>query len=295
MDKLHRVSIVFSFTDDFIVPSYIAISSLLDSANLDTQYEVIILHQNITQKHIKLIRKLFYHTHHIVKFKKVDTGFMCNYPISDRWSEIVYIRLFMGDFLKDYDKVIYSDVDVLFKGDLYSLYKTDISDFEWGGIRAERNNSRMIGHRYFPNNKNKYVYMSGFMLCNLKKWREIKFSDTVRKNIQKYGNKLLMFDLDILNMSTIHIMDIPIRYAYLMDFYEADNITKPFEYKYMRKVYTRKELEREKQKVVIIHYTGEKKKPWNRFCPPKEYWDYIKRLPLDLKWNYIRNRWEKNI
>ncbi len=282
--------IVFSFTDNYTVPAYIAIASLLDCAEANTKYDVIILHLDITPKHIKNFQKLFLHTRHRVKFQKVGSDMLKNYPKSTRWPEIVYIRLFMDELLSDYDKVIYSDVDVLFKGDLASLYQTDMTDFEWAGVRAERNNSHMTGHRYFQNNTNQYIYMSGFMLCNLAKMREEQFSDIVRNNINKYGSELLMFDLDILNMSSSKIKDVPIRYAYLMDYYESKDIRKAPQYKYMRTIYPYQTFVEEKRNVVIIHYSGALKHPWKRFLPPKEYRHYIKKMPFVLKMEYIKNR-----
>lgn len=293
MGELMKIPIVFAFTDNYSVPAYVAISSLLNCANVDTQYEVIVLHIDVTLKHRRCFKKMFQDTRHKIRFLKIDDSELKNYPKSKSWPAIVYVRLFMDELLKKYKKVIYSDVDVLFKGDLAEVYQTDITDYEWAGIRAERNGSRMIGHRYFANNKNKYIYMSGFMLCNLEKMREESFSDIVRDNIEKYGDRLLMFDLDILNMSSSKIFAIPIRFAYLVDYYECNDIRETGQYKYMRSIYTYKELVSEKQKAVIIHYAGARERPWKRLCPPKEYYYYIKKMPLKLKMEYVIDKVKK--
>ncbi len=290
---MQKIPVVFTFTESFIVPAYIAVRSLLEHASSDTQYEIIILHFDLTKHHISELRRLVRPSHHVIKIKRLDEKAFQGYPESENWPSVIYVRLFMHDILKKYDKVIYSDVDVLFMGDLSEVYQMDISDYQWAGIKAERNHSNMTGHRYFQNNSNEYVYMSGFMLCNLQKLREEHFSETVKENIKKYGTSLLMFDLDILNMSTEKIATVPFRYAFLTGLYEQEDMRKAYEWRYLRRIYSYNELKNEKKHTVIVHYAGGKGKPWLLLFPQKEYAVYLKKLPPDLKRIYHRCRFKK--
>ncbi len=288
---MNKVPIVFTFTDNFIVPAYIAISSLIDSACASTEYEIMIFHYDLNRTHISELKDLVTATgRHSITFEYIDKKIFRRYPCSAHWPTVVYIRLFLPELLTAYDKVIYSDVDVLFQGDLSTVYHMDLEGYEWGGIRAEINSRDMIGHKYFENNTNKYIYMSGFMVCNLKRMREIGFVDIVKKNILKYSSDLQMFDLDVLNMSSEHIKTVPFRYAIPVNLYEHKNIRQAVEYSYFKNVYSYQTLKKEKQKKKIIHYAGGRGKPWLILCPDSEYYQYLRTLPKNLAKIYKENR-----
>lgn len=290
---MNKVPIVFTFTDDFIVPAYIAIKSLMDYASGSTEYEIIVFHYDLGRKHISELKNLVALAgHHTIKFERVDKRRFGRYPQSTHWPVIVYIRLFLPELLETYDKVIYSDVDVLFQGDLSDVFQMNMEGYDWGGIRTEINSRNMIGHKYFENNPNKYIYMSGFMICNLKRMREGGFTDIIRDNIRKYSADLQMFDLDVLNMSSSRIKKVPFRYAIPINLYEHKNVRNTYEYSYMKNVYTYDELEEEKRKKRIIHYAGGRGKPWLILCPDRKYYQYICALPKDLEKIYKRNRME---
>lgn len=289
---MNSIPIVFTFTNDFIVPAYIAIKSLIDHANTSTKYEIIVIHYDLTKHNVIALKNLIFFTRHTIKFKWIDKEILAGYPDSSHWPTIVYVRLFLPEILLQYNKVIYSDIDVLFCGDLSEVYQTEIKGYEWAGIKAEKNTKNMTGHKYFANNKNEYIYMSGFMLCNLKQMRECQFTDIVKKNIQNFSSELSMFDLDILNMSSQKIKALPIRYAFLVNLYENENMRQAFEYSYMKKIYTYRELEEEKNNIIIIHYAGGRGKPWLCFWPGEEYSRYICSLPKDIKNIYKKNRLE---
>lgn len=288
---MNKVPIVFTFTDDFIVPAYIAIKSLMDYASTGTAYEMIVFHYDLSRKHISELKALVASSkHHTIRFEWVDKRGFGRYPQSTHWPVVVYIRLFLPELLQTYDKIIYSDVDVLFQGDLSDVYQMNVEGYDWGGIRTEINTKNMIGHKYFENNPNKYIYMSGFMICNLRRMREIGFTDIIRDNIRKYAADLQMFDLDVLNMSSRRIKNVPFRYAIPINLYEHKNMRVTYEYSYMKKVYSYDELEEEKRKKKIIHYAGGRGKPWLILCPDQKYYQYICALPKDLKEIYRKDR-----
>lgn len=85
---------------------------------------------------------------------------------------LLYYRLLTPELLPQYDKAIYIDVDVLFKKDLSEVFNIDISGYECAAVPVELNSDKMICHKYFPENKNKYIYISSFLVMNLKLMRE---------------------------------------------------------------------------------------------------------------------------
>ena len=76
-----------------------------------------------------------------IRWIKVDTATLKNVP--QGWSGLeTYYRLLIADLLPEYDKVIWSDVDVLFKGDLSDIYTKDLEGADWGGIIVERQDEK---------------------------------------------------------------------------------------------------------------------------------------------------------
>ena len=87
---------------------------------------------------------------------------------------VVYYRLIIPELLPQYDKVIYSDVDVMFKGDLSALYLEDISEYQVIAVPMERKDETNGIHQHFAEYSNEFVYISSFMFMNTKRMREEK-------------------------------------------------------------------------------------------------------------------------
>ena len=68
--------------------------------------------------------------------------------------------------------MIYSDVDVLFLGDLADAYNTEINGYMWAGVAAEKNSPYVLMHQYYNENHHEYIYWSGFMVMNLDEMRK---------------------------------------------------------------------------------------------------------------------------
>jgi lipopolysaccharide biosynthesis glycosyltransferase len=182
--------------------------------------------------------------------------------------------------------VIFSDVDVLFTGDMTEVYNEDMDSYEWAGVAAEKNDDNMIMHKYYPENKHKYMYWDGFMIMNLKLMRDIGWVKKCNDNIEKYKDRLQMCDLEILNLTAEKIKKLPFRYVCLQSIYENDDISNATEFEWLSRIYSKDYLEKEKESVKIIHYAGKVGKigkPWLRFNPPHNYNRYLKTLPLHLK------------
>lgn len=273
---MNKIPIVFAFDDNYALPASIAIKSLLDSKKLDTNYEIIVFHGGLKQPTIKKMNSIC-----DIRWIKVDSMSLKNVPVG--WSGLeTYYRLFMADLLPEYEKVIWSDVDVLFKGDLSDIFVNDISNFDWAGIPAEKQNELNGIHTHFEENTKPFIYMPGFMIANLKLWREKNLLKKFFQIIEEYGDRLKMFDLDILNLAADNIKEIPFDYCVLENIYDNDDISNAKEAPWLLNTYTKEELIRAKNNPIIIHYAGNDIKIWlrNANIIPKYYWDYIIKSPF---------------
>ena len=162
-----NIPVVFSFDNRIILGASVAIKSLVDCAGENTTYDIRIFHSDIDIKDQKNITLLAEGTRHSISFHYINPDIFKNAPRNKKsWTELVYYRLLIPEIIKEYDKVIYSDVDVLFKGDLSDVYNTDLTDYEWAGVRAEKNTPNTILDRLLTNND--IVLLKGSHSINLK-------------------------------------------------------------------------------------------------------------------------------
>lgn len=294
---MNTIDIVFTIDNNFVVPAYIAIYSLFEQAGLKTKYHVIIIYKKISKRYIEMIQRLTINTIHKVSFLKINKLKNDLYtPVTSHiWPEVVYYRLYLPDILKNFDKVIFSDVDILFQDDLSEVWKTDIEEYEIAAVPAEKNNSEMIIHNYFECNSHEYIFMTGFMILNLKLMRKKNWNIKCNENILKYQKKISMYDLDIINLTAENIKPIPFRYVYLQSLYDADNMIKAIDYKWLCKIYNKEYLKKERENIVIIHYAGSLGKPWLRKKVPLYYKQYMGKLPFLMKVQNKKNSIEERL
>ena len=280
-----KIPVVFTFDKRIILGAAVAIKSLVDTANPDTVYDIYVYHPDIDKKTIDEFQKMLEGTRHSITFEFIDKNRFKGAPINKHgsWTEIVYYRLLIPELLPQYDKVIYADTYVLFKKDLADVYNIDISDYECSAVAMELNNENMVCHKYFPENENEFTYISSFIIFNNKKMREENFVQRVFETIKNFNTRLKFFDLDTLNITCSKIMNLPYRYGVFQSLYYNDDISKAWEYSFLKNVYTDDELLKEKAETVMLHYAGKMGKPWRRKNIPSDYKEYMDKIPKSLR------------
>ncbi len=279
-----KIPVVFTFDKRIILAAAVAIKSLIDCAKAETVYDIWVFHPDIDDKTIREFDRLVENTRHSLNFHYIDPARFAGAPKNNgSWTEIVYYRLLTPEILTQYDKAIYVDIDVLFKGDLSKIYNTDISDYECAAVPVEVNSEHMICHNYFPENNKKYIYISSFIVMNLKKMREVNTVSKFEKVIREVNDRLKFFDLDTLNIAIDKFYDLPFSYGVFQGIYYNDDISKAKEYPFLKGVYSDEELMQSKQDVVFVHYAGKPGKPWRMKHPYTDYREYMDRIPKSLK------------
>lgn len=272
---MNIVPIAFSFDNNLVFPACVCISSLLISAEENTFYDIFILHSdNELFDREKLDGLLKFYKRCRIQYRLVDNTFDDAFEIRGITTS-TYNRLLIPEIVTEYDKIIYSDVDVIFRSDLFEVYNnTDLSDAYVAGVNA------IIPlvpdmKKYYEGIKgidiNKIIY-AGNIIFNSKKIREDKVVERF-KSLSK--NKYRFQDLDILNIAckgkitylnpefclTTYIMDLAVnKRSLLYDYWDDIKIS-------------------EALSKGIVHYNGQK--PWKGFCVNFDiWWEYYRKSPF---------------
>ncbi len=280
-----KIPVVLTFDKRIILAGAVTIKSLVDTAGEETVYDIYVYHPDINEKDIKEFQKIVEGTKHSLTFQYISKERFKDAPINKggSWTEIVYYRLLIPELLPQYDKVIYADTDVLFKGDLTDAYNIDISNYECAAVAMEPNNENMICHKYFPENKNELTFISSFIIFNSKKMREENFVSRMFKTIEEFNTRLKFFDVDVLNITCDKIYSLPYRYGVFQSLYYNNDWSGSYEYKFLKNVFSEETLREEVKNVVMLHYAGKPGKPWRRKHVPADYQEYMDKIPKKLK------------
>lgn len=272
---MNTVPIVFAFDNNLILPACVCISSLMMHAREDTFYDIFILHAQKEQlERAELDRIPGFYPNCRIRYRSVGDTFDGAFEIRGITTP-AYYRLLIPELIPEYDKVIYSDVDVIFRTDLSGFYSgTDLTNCYVAGVNAL---SHAVSEykKYYEKtlelDPEKIIYSGNLILNNAKirkdnlvpVWKEL-----ARRNFR-------FQDMDILNIACRG----KIRYL-PPEFCLSTWITQAA-------VHNRATLsERWSQEEIdaaltrgTIHYNGHK--PWRQYCINFDiWWEYYRRSPF---------------
>lgn len=268
---MNIVPIVFAFDNNLILPACVCISSLMMNANEDTFYDIFILHSaHIELKKEDLDRIPTYYKNCRIQYRQVDDTFDSSFEIRGITTP-AYYRLLIPELIAEYDKVIYSDVDIIFRMDLSVLYHTDIESYYLAATRDIGLNFSDDGIKYISSvnglKQGRYL-QSGFIMMNCKKMLQDKLIDKFRYLAKE---KLKYQDQDILNLTCgDKVLFLPIKYnmtdySYYFINKERDKIASSLAGENVREAMINGN----------IHFNGHK--PWKKYS-----------VNFDIWWEYYR-------
>lgn len=269
--KKEIIPIVFSTDDNYVLPLSVAIQSI--KSTLDGNYflEIFVFQENLQESSINKLNLL---KDEICNINFVDMSKYVNnltFITHGRMTKASFYRIYATTILKDYEKIIYLDCDILANKSIHTLYCTDITSllvagvYDWGFIRQDI----VVADDYFN---------AGVILFNVKNCNEFLFKEKCLEYLKQNPN-LPWMDQDLLNAIAIgHVKLIGNEFDF-MTFYCYD--------KEKHKDRLKEELKYQKVKsvkdIVIIHYTGDK--PWNYKNVPLAnlWWKQVAKLPKTLR------------
>lgn len=266
---MKTIPIFFTFDNNYSIPAAVAFYSLLSNAQRGIHYEMFVLHRDISTKNQSLLEEV------VAKFgnatlKFIETG---NFLV-DNWRDgnwdgqqngtsftvDTLIRCFAARFFPSLDKIIYSDVDVVFAQDISELWNVDVENVYVAGVRNAfmKSNPQELSHLSRENYemlKDSYL-AGGIWVMNLKNIRRDDIESKMMAVIKDDTIIKRFNDQDVLNIACGgKVAFLPlnyISYPYLMEWICKESFISH---------YTRDELYDSIIHPKIIHYATVK--PWN--------------------------------
>lgn len=260
----NKVPIVFSFDDNMCLPACVCLTSLLESAKSTTFYSIYILCNDSLgdDSRIRLSSITNHFLNASVSFVECGNIFESAFTIRGI-NQLAYFRLKIPSLLPDYDKIIYSDVDVIFKEDLSDLYRNiNLEHNLLAGVRASFTSKSELKYLDKLGIKHYSYINSGFLVFNSSLLRKEQIE---KKFVDEVKNKYYYQDQDIVNIvCNGRIKFLPLRYTFVQK-----NYLLSYDYDLLNCLYSQEELDTAR-KVGIVHYNGPK--PWNCLCPRYDMW-----------------------
>lgn len=275
---MKKIPIFFTFDDAYAVPAAVAFYSLLNKAKDGVFYEMHVLHSDVTQESQAMLRAVVSRFQNAsLTFRNTDgflrqeweKGNFDGHQQKDRFSLDVIVRCFAARFFPQYDKIIYSDVDIVVQDDISELFDIDLTDKYLAGVKSAslKEASSELSHLKSEHRemlKDTY-FGGGILVMNLQKIRqdnlEEKMIAVIRDDtiVKKFPNQ------DVLNIVCENkVAYLPLNYVglpYLLGYLKRPDFVSH---------YSRDELYDSIISPKIIHYAGFK--PWNREVAYWEFW-----------------------
>ena len=185
---MNRINIAFSFDKNYVDIAKVAIGSLLHASHNKSHYNIFCICSQDVQKREKELTKFLksFSTEMTIHFYYQNNQFGKGYETRGI-STATYYRLLLHKMLPNVDKIIYSDLDVIFQKDLAEVWNFDIGNNAVAGVKATFNlNHKWMAHEQkhqywtteLKNMKGKYI-QAGFLLMNLKEIRKMKNGEKI--------------------------------------------------------------------------------------------------------------------
>ncbi|HJJ92827.1 MAG TPA: glycosyltransferase family 8 protein [Methanocorpusculum sp.] len=249
------IPVVFSTDHNFIMPTSVALVSLLECST-DCSLQIFILQSDdVTDQDRSPLDELCKRHGAELHWISLGDAFKGAHETKGRVTIPAYYRLMIPWLLPEMDKVLYCDGDIIFLQSVSNIFSFNLGDCYLGGVRESGFFKEYRGYKYCRSigvDSDGYVN-SGVLLMNTRKMREMNLKEEFMSHAEK---KYTFHDQDIINIVC------------------AGHIA------YMPSVFNRFPTEDSVRiDPVIIHYAGNK--PWKVFTLFwANWWDFYSRSPF---------------
>lgn len=260
------VPIAFCFDDNVVIPAGVCMSSLLYHAKPDTFYDIYVLHDEKNQfpnsGYLDKLRNRF--RNYRITYRNVGNAFQDAFEIRGI-TIAAYYRLLIPEIIPEYNKIMYHDVDVIFRDDLSDIFETDLTDCYFGGVSTPYSDIADYVKTKIGVGIQEYI-ASGNLLINSKKIREDNLIPTFKEIA---GSEWKYQDMDVINIVCKG------KIKYLPPSFCITGTTSEI-LSDLNQPYYSKEQAKYALEYGILHYNGTK--PWQSWCYNFDiWWEYYRK------------------
>ena len=270
---MNIVPIAFAFDNNLVMPACICISSLMMNANEDTFYDIFILHsasENLDKSDLDRIPNHYKNCR--IQYRTVGNEFDGAFEIRGITTPAYYLLL-IPELIPEYDKVLYSDVDVIFRDDMCKIYNTNIDGYYIAGVNsvAHLEDDTTVYYNKLGLDAKSIIY-SGNLIINSK---EILRDNIISKFKALRDRKLRFQDMDMINIvCKDKIKYLPPAFCWTNYINKYSVECNPHLYE----IFSAEEIELAKDRG-LVHYNGQK--PWKGYCVNFDiWWEYYRKSPF---------------
>ena len=174
----NSVSIAFITDQGFLMPTSVAIKSMIDHKNADSVYDIRIIATDCDD--VEVSRLNDYSSDNVsISIVKTNTKKYAEIKQLSHITIACLLKFDICDLLPDCEKILYIDGDVYVNGDLTDLFNINIGDAYVGGVKS----LDMIG-----SNLDHKLSNAGVFLFNAKKMREDRMTEKLYKKRMEIGD-----------------------------------------------------------------------------------------------------------
>jgi len=253
------IPVMFAVNNEYVSYLYIALMSLIEHTDLDTNYQIYVLHTGLKKRNIERLENL----------SKANVNVICQNI--EKWMQGIEIknsihltvetcyRLLIPELFPQYLRVLYIDSDTLIMADVAELYKSELNGKTVGAVHD-------VVCTYLKDYYEKRIDMdvengfnAGILVIDTLKFREKKIKEKcikwLEEDSKKSERKYTYMDQDVLNLALKDDVCFlksawNFQWQYL---WRLDTIYPEYVEQYVL----------DSQSAKIIHYAGDKK-PWMR-------------------------------
>jgi len=222
--------------------------------NPDQHFNIYLLHSSMTDEDIDGLYLYISQYGHKLFTTRVQAGDFDDAPLALHYSKEMYYRLLAYKFLSvDMDRILYLDPDILIINPIRELYDTQLVNHLYAAAYHNAISVKEINRFRLRAYEMEEYYNSGVLLMNLALQRKKIIEKDIYLYIDRYRNRLLLPDQDILNA------------LYSKDIIRIDEFKYNYDTRYYH--YTKlisngiMDMEYVMHNSAILHFCG-KKKPW---------------------------------
>lgn len=272
---METIPIFFTFDRYYVLAACVAFHSLLTNAAPEYQYQLYVVHTDLQPHHIQRIKKVVSHFHNAnIQFKNAshyDTAWD-KLRNKSHFSKEIFYKLTAAEMFPQYERILFSDVDVLFTADISSsffLYPNE--KFYYAGTRPIQENTNLPRYaKEFTQEEirliSDYEISTGYMLINLKCIREDNKQIELTQFFHNNLNRLILPEQDCIALCCApYLRFMPYKYVVCaFQFHEDPQRVKfnPNNASFQDKQVAIKAYNEMREQVVQLHYPG-REKPWN--------------------------------